>query len=142
MEQTTHCGALGEARSQRTPNSFSPAPAIRVSAALHLGGIAGLAIDPASWTYIAAALAGNHVVLGLAGMCPRSTWLGPNLRRLPPDSIARREIALTFDDGPDPEVTPRVLELLDRYGAKATFFCVGQHAAAHRDMVREVIRRG
>ena len=142
MEQTTHCGALGDARRQRVPNSFSPPAAIRVSAALHIGCVAGLAIDPASWSYIAAALAGNHVVLGLAGMWPRSTWLGPNLRRLPPDSIARREIALTFDDGPDPALTPRVLELLDRYDAKATFFCIAEHAAAHRDMVREVIRRG
>jgi peptidoglycan/xylan/chitin deacetylase (PgdA/CDA1 family) len=142
MEQTTHCGALGEARRQRTQHSFSPAPAIRVSAALHLGGVAGLAIDPASWTYIAAALATNHVVLGIAGMWPRSTWLGPNLRRLPAASIARREIALTFDDGPDPAVTPRVLDLLDQHQAKASFFCVAEHAAAHRDIVGEVMRRG
>lgn len=53
-----------------------------------------------------------------------------------------RGIALTFDDGPDPEHTPKVLDLLDRYGAKATFFMIGKKAAAHPDVVREVQRRG
>ena len=51
-------------------------------------------------------------------------------------------VALTFDDGPDPDVTPRVLDLLDRYQATASFFCVGQHAARHPDLVREILRRG
>ena len=101
-----------------------------------------MAFDPMSWGYIAAALAGNHVVLGLAGMWPRSTLLGPNLRRLPQESASRREIALTFDDGPDPEVTLRVLDLLDQYHAKASFFCVGSKAAAHPATVQEIVRRG
>jgi peptidoglycan/xylan/chitin deacetylase (PgdA/CDA1 family) len=122
--------------------SWTPTPAIRASAAFHLSGVAALAFDPLSWAYVAAALAGNHALLGLAGMCPRSAVLGPNLRRLPPEAIARRQIALTFDDGPHPDVTGRVLETLDRYGAKASFFCVGTTAAARPDIVREIVRRG
>ena len=54
----------------------------------------------------------------------------------------RKVVALTFDDGPDPEVTPRVLDLLDRHGAKASFFCVGQKAAAHPGLVKEMACRG
>ncbi len=44
---------------------------------------------------------------------------------------AGREIFLTFDDGPEPEVTPRVLDMLAAHGAKATFFCLGRNAEQH-----------
>ena len=122
--------------------AWRPTPAIRASAAFHLGGIAAVALDPLSWPYVGAALAGNHALLGIAGMCPRSTLLGPNLRRLPRESVMRREVALTFDDGPHPEVTLQVLDILDRYRAKASFFCVGSTAAARPDLVREIAHRG
>jgi peptidoglycan-N-acetylglucosamine deacetylase len=75
-------------------------------------------------------------------MCPRSPILGPNLRRLPQSCVSRGEIAVTFDDGPDPIVTARVLDLLDRYGAKASFFCVGSKAASYPEIVQEIVRRG
>ena len=54
----------------------------------------------------------------------------------------RLEAALTFDDGPHPEWTPRVLDALDQIGAKATFFVVGRNAAAYPELVRETRRRG
>jgi peptidoglycan/xylan/chitin deacetylase (PgdA/CDA1 family) len=72
---------------------------------------------------------------------PRGRVLGPNLLRLPAAAAARNEVSLTFDDGPDPEITPRVLELLDQHQAKASFFCVGEKAAAHPDLMREIARR-
>ena len=51
-------------------------------------------------------------------------------------------VYLTFDDGPIPEVTPRVLDVLDRYGVKATFFCVGDNVRKHPDIFRMVTERG
>ena len=51
-------------------------------------------------------------------------------------------VALTFDDGPHPEVTPAVLDLLDQAGARATFFCVGRRAEAHPDIVAAIRERG
>ncbi len=51
-------------------------------------------------------------------------------------------IALTFDDGPDPEVTPRVIKLLERYQAHATFFMIGENAKEHHDLVRMVSDAG
>jgi len=51
-------------------------------------------------------------------------------------------VALTFDDGPHPEYTPKLLNILDRHGARATFFMVGQLAARYPDIVKEVARRG
>lgn len=54
----------------------------------------------------------------------------------------QKTVYLTFDDGPIPEVTPWVLDTLDRYGVKATFFMVGDNAARHPELVEEVRRRG
>lgn len=53
-----------------------------------------------------------------------------------------REVWLTIDDGPDPDDTPRILKLLTAHGAKATFFVIGEHAAAHPDLVRAMIAGG
>lgn len=60
-----------------------------------------------------------------------------------------RLIALTFDDGPSPEITPRVLRTLEQYGAPATFFLIGRYldgedarSVAARDTVREIAARG
>jgi peptidoglycan/xylan/chitin deacetylase (PgdA/CDA1 family) len=50
--------------------------------------------------------------------------------------------ALTFDDGPDPDATPAVLDALDAAGAKATFFMVGDQVEAHPELAREVAERG
>ncbi|MGN6303000.1 MAG: polysaccharide deacetylase family protein [Angustibacter sp.] len=57
-------------------------------------------------------------------------------------STSRRMVALTFDDGPDPAYTPHVLDLLDHYDARATFFTVGVNALVWRDLAQEVVRRG
>ena len=55
---------------------------------------------------------------------------------------APREVYLTFDDGPVPEVTPKVLDILDRYGVHATFFMVGDNVRRHPELLEEVRRRG
>jgi peptidoglycan/xylan/chitin deacetylase (PgdA/CDA1 family) len=76
-----------------------------------------------SWPYVGAALLANHAALGVAGIMPRSSVLG--LQSHEPAARIRGgcgEIALTFDDGPDPASTPALLEVLDRYRAKARFF--------------------
>ena len=54
----------------------------------------------------------------------------------------RRVVYLTFDDGPIPEQTPWVLDILDRYGVKATFFMVGDNVRRNPDLLAEVRRRG
>ena len=65
----------------------------------------------------------------------------PALERLPPDPERPRAV-LTFDDGPDPEGTPAVLDALDAAGAKATFFLVGEQLMRHHAIAREIHRRG
>src|SRR5262245_49725732 len=53
-----------------------------------------------------------------------------------------QSIALTFDDGPNPAVTPQLLRLLARYGVKATFFLVGRHVRANAGLAREIVSAG
>lgn len=117
-------------------------PLMRASIALHLLALPAVLAVPAWWPWILAAVAANHVLIAAVGLWPRSHWLGPNWTRLPAAATARNEIALTIDDGPDPLVTPQVLDLLDRYGARATFFCIGDKAARHPELCREIVRRG
>lgn len=54
----------------------------------------------------------------------------------------RKCVYLTFDDGPIPEVTPWVLDTLDQYGVKATFFCVGDNVRRNPELFEEIKRRG
>ncbi|MFD8750788.1 polysaccharide deacetylase family protein [Kitasatospora sp. NPDC059577] len=55
---------------------------------------------------------------------------------------ARKVVALTIDDGPDPRYTPTVLALLQQYGIRATFFLIGESAVEHPELVREIADRG
>jgi peptidoglycan/xylan/chitin deacetylase (PgdA/CDA1 family) len=116
--------------------------AIRVSIVVHAAGVIVLALAPGVWPWVAAALVANHLVLAAGVFHVRGRLLGPNLSRLPAAAAEQRQVCLTFDDGPHPEVTPRVLELLQRYQAKASFFCIGERARAYPEIVREIVRRG
>src|SRR3954449_6532193 len=53
-----------------------------------------------------------------------------------------RVVALTFDDGPHPATTPGLVDLLGRYGARATFFLIGERASGHEDLVRQIVEGG
>ena len=53
-----------------------------------------------------------------------------------------KKIYLTFDDGPIPEVTPWVLDTLDSFGVKATFFCVGENVKNNPELYQEILKRG
>jgi peptidoglycan/xylan/chitin deacetylase (PgdA/CDA1 family) len=56
--------------------------------------------------------------------------------------VGRHQVALTFDDGPDPTATPRLLRLLDARAVRATFFLIGERAARHPDVVRAIADAG
>src|SRR5271155_4556796 len=77
-------------------------------------------------------------VFSWGGGAPGAQLFGRTLRRL--DDASR--MAITFDDGPNPAATPGVLELLERYNAKATFFLIGQRVRAFPALAREIAERG
>jgi peptidoglycan/xylan/chitin deacetylase (PgdA/CDA1 family) len=124
------------------PDRWKPTSLVAGSMGLHCLAGASALLGAEAWPWAIGAVAANHMVLGAVGLWPRSTLLGPNLVTLPEAAIARREIAITFDDGPDPEVTPRVLDILDEHNVRATFFCIAGHATRHADLCREIARRG
>ena len=115
---------------------------IRLTLLMHAAAAAAVVWQWRLWPWALTGLMLNHAVLTAAGLWPRSKWLGENWTALPTASAARGEIALTIDDGPDPVVTPQVLDLLDRYGVKATFFCIGRNAARYPELCRQIVARG
>ena len=125
-----------------SPRGWWTSPLLLASAGLHGAALASMLTVPSSWKVMLTALVGNHAVLSAAGLFPRSSWLGPNITRLPLAPAQYGIVGLTFDDGPDPEVTPHVLELLKQSGNRATFFCVGRRAEAHPDVVADLRAAG
>jgi peptidoglycan/xylan/chitin deacetylase (PgdA/CDA1 family) len=87
-----------------------------------------------------AALAGGLATAGyfVEGLRPTSQLFGRCLVA-PPNP---EEIALTFDDGPNPRCTPQLLDLLAKYNVRATFFLIGQFAATQRDLVKRTHEAG
>lgn len=89
-------------------------------------------------------IAAPAFVAGFAGLTaygavhPRSQLFGHTLFQ----TDRARKLALTFDDGPNPAITPKLLDLLDRHQAKATFFVVGKYVREAPTLVREISERG
>jgi len=150
LTQQALAGLAQQAAQTRSEARAAPAidptgPATRwkrpplVQATLGLHALAGVALLTPAWPWSLGALVANHALLAATGLWPRSTWLGANLTHL---SRQRPEVALTIDDGPDPDVTPAVLDLLDELQAKATFFCIGAQTQRHPALAREIVQRG
>ncbi len=142
MGETVNLSPSARNAEGRLPRAWQPGIAIWLSAGFHVLAVIALIARPQWWPWILLAVFLNHVALGLIGSWPRSRTMGENMLRLPAAAASRNEIALTFDDGPDPEVTPKVLDILDSYHAKASFFVIGDKAAAHPGLVREIVKRG
>jgi peptidoglycan/xylan/chitin deacetylase (PgdA/CDA1 family) len=113
-------------------------PLLLVSAAGKIAAVLLWTLPP--WRWAAAGcfflpdlwLAYQVFVPSAQGICPVFTRF----------ETPRAEIWLTIDDGPDEHDTPRILDLLDRYSARATFFLIGERAERHPRLVAETVRRG
>jgi peptidoglycan/xylan/chitin deacetylase (PgdA/CDA1 family) len=132
----------GDTRSSSFPRAAPLPLLLRLTLLLHAALALALMLQPSTWRWVLAVFLANHLLLTAIGLWPRSTWLGRNWTRLPAAAAGRGEIALTIDDGPDPDVTPEVLDLLDRLQVRATFFCIGEKARRHPALCREIVARG
>jgi peptidoglycan/xylan/chitin deacetylase (PgdA/CDA1 family) len=94
-------------------------------------------LEVAAVAGVAAALAGGYAY---AAMWPGSRIFGTAMTA--PRNGEVPEIALTFDDGPNPDWTPRLLDLLAEREVRATFFLIGQYAAAERGLVWRIHEAG
>jgi peptidoglycan/xylan/chitin deacetylase (PgdA/CDA1 family) len=91
--------------------------------------------SPAAWIGAGLAFAAGVVGLALVVFDVNSSFWAPTLWRAP---VPTNAVALTFDDGPDPEFTPRVLQILADKKVPAAFFVVGQRAAAHPELLADM----
>jgi peptidoglycan/xylan/chitin deacetylase (PgdA/CDA1 family) len=121
---------------------WRPSPLLRASALLHGAALVLTALRPHWWPWTLGAVIANQLQLTALGLWPRSTALGSNWTRLPAAAAARGEVAITIDDGPDPEVTPRVLAILAEHRVRATFFCIGERAVRFSACVRDCVEAG
>jgi peptidoglycan-N-acetylglucosamine deacetylase len=124
------------------PPRWRAPPLLLVSGAVHISAVAALIARPRAWPWALGALVANHIALAAAGLWPRSHFLGSNWTRLPARGGFKSSVAITIDDGPDPEVTPKVLDQLDAHRARATFFCIGERVLRYPDLAQEIVRRG
>lgn len=124
------------------PPRWRPAPLLQASVLVHGAALGAGLWQPGWWPWLASGVVANHVALVGTSLWPRSQSLGSNWVRLPAGATAHQAFAITIDDGPDPEVTPRVLDLLDELGAKASFFCIGHRAQAQPALCRAIVERG
>src|SRR5580692_7832003 len=86
-------------------------------------------------TALAAGVAG---IAAYGAAYPRSQLFGKTLCR----TNSPRKLAITFDDGPNPAITPKLLDFLDHYNAKATFFLIGKFVRECPELVQETVARG
>jgi peptidoglycan-N-acetylglucosamine deacetylase len=90
------------------------------------------------WLTAPAVIAAVAGVAAYGAAWPRAQLFGATICR----TNSPRKLAITFDDGPNPTITPKLLDLLERYNAKATFFLIGRFARECPDLVREISARG
>jgi hypothetical protein len=100
----------------------------------------GLSAAWAGYAQVLPVLAGASVAIHTWGvMDPRASFYMPVWWRLP---VGEQHLALTFDDGPHPDVTPLVLDRLAAAGQRGTFFLIGANAERHPGLVRRIVAEG
>jgi peptidoglycan/xylan/chitin deacetylase (PgdA/CDA1 family) len=88
---------------------------------------------------LTAAATAGAVAAGYQSMAPTGQWFGGTFTGLPRGT---KQLALTYDDGPNDPHTLRLLEVLAKHGAQATFFCIGRYVQQRPDIVREIMKAG
>jgi peptidoglycan/xylan/chitin deacetylase (PgdA/CDA1 family) len=97
----------------------------------------GCSNQKCSWLQVVALGLAFLTALGVTGQGLAATQ-GPICQGL----VAQKQIALTFDDGPHPGFTPKILKLLKKYQARATFFVLGQHALRYPQLIKKLVEAG
>ncbi len=130
---------MGEVDPVKRRRSFTPAR-LAVSDLVGLGALQLALITVLFDWRLAVVPLGLFVVITLAApFFPRFSYFLPILTHGPRSSA---QVALTFDDGPHPETTLRLLALLADHGVRATFFVVGRQCEAHPELLRQILDQG
>lgn len=115
----------------------TPYPVVLGVTALTAAGVWLLAEEGLRWVLLSVLFALCGLIVGLGVSFPQWQMFGRSVCRV---RTTEKAVALTFDDGPDPSSTPVLLDLLERKGVPATFFCVGRRVAEHGDLAWRMVR--
>lgn len=99
----------------------------------------GFLLVPVNVVLALAPIVLSHVLLLYATLAANCQWFGPVMRSF---ETSNEEVWLTIDDGPSPAHTTAMLDLLDRFDARATFFVVGLNAERYPHLITEILTRG
>ncbi len=138
----TSTGLTPSNRAERDAMTHSPPKSQTVAPAWIAAAAALVSAATLAWWDVRLAaipLAGFMLLSLVMPFFPRLGYFGPVICK---GSSGLRAVALTFDDGPDPQTTPRLLALLARKGARAAFFVTGAKAQRHPGLVREILAGG
>ena len=101
--------------------------------------LAALALALGSWILLCAVVGALFVLVGLGVVWPQMSFFGPFICN---GNSSKKQVALTFDDGPDARSTPALLDLLRESDVQATFFCIGKRVAAEPAIARRILADG
>ena len=125
-----------------TPYPWHLTPFVWLMIAMHLLlAVMGLAFSNIWPLWLGILIALQAIIVFLI-LTPRNRCISSAITRLPHNADTHHTIALTFDDGPDPVVTPQVLDILDQYQIKASFFCIGHRVQRYPHIVQQIVQRG
>ncbi len=99
-----------------------------------------LVVLPQHWLLVILFMFGSHIIILLACILIASPWPGHGIRQIP--ATEQATIYLTFDDGPNPEITPQIMAMLNQNNATASFFTIGAKVEMHPDIIHELAQSG
>lgn len=101
--------------------------------------VTGFALACANWTLLVAVFVVMFIVIGLGVALPQMSFFGPFICRGNPE---KRQIAITFDDGPDARSTPALLDVLREHEVEAAFFVIGKKVESEPQLANRILREG
>lgn len=104
-----------------------------------LAALWAIAFIQINWVLALVPLFVSHLLILYPTLVPHSQWWGPVMRSF---ETSGKEVWITIDDGPTAEHTEKILDLLDRYHARATFFVVGMRAKKYPQLIAKILERG
>src|SRR5215212_9431576 len=114
-------------------------PRAALLAFVFVAPVIGFLLMPFSVVLALAPMFLSHVLLLYATLSANCQWFGPVMRSF---QTTEPEVWLTIDDGPSPAHTAAMLDLLDRFEARATFFVIGMKAEQYPHLITEILTRG
>jgi peptidoglycan/xylan/chitin deacetylase (PgdA/CDA1 family) len=101
--------------------------------------LAALAVASGNWLWLIAVVVVMFLVIGLGVALPQMKFFGPFICE---GKTTKKQVALTFDDGPDARSSPALLDLLREHNIEAAFFCIGKRVAAEPDLANRILAEG